>query len=453
MVEYKRGWSEARAMRFAGLLVQLQNEDGTMPLGVTTAVGGTPEAYIPPYLPMPGTASHGALAQAIAVLYDAHGRFGGMSFGAAAGACFAAHDMLHFADGYGVYVSDMMAETTIATSGNQIAAFFALKGAVEGGDVDLARYRIAQVLGGIVSSGLQVSETDDNGEDYGLPEPDTNNNNVWKHDRDNGLGNVYGIGPVLTESSTYDDGTGNWTVDNGGRRTNTFILMMAALFFMGMDGDWFTDMGAPEVSETAAYRLVHWTPDEWKQHTDDLEDQVHNLTDRVEELEDLIGNGTDIVEDLLAQIASLEENLTAMEEDLNESRENETILRSQVEWLRQTLEDTNETVDDLEQQIVVLESQVERLQESVVGKDENITKLQDQLRAEQNNVTQLQWQLDNASAALAQAEKDLDAAERRLKDTEDELDEQKSRQALVALAALVAGMIVVVVILKLIGKL
>ncbi len=453
MAEYKRGWSEARALRFASLLVQLQNDDGTMPLGVSTAVGGIPGAYIPPFLPMPGVASHGAHAQAIAVLYDAHTRYGGMAFGAAADACFAAHDMLHFDDGYSVYVSDKLAETTIASSINQVSALFALKAAVEAGDIDLARYRITQVMGGIVAAGLQVSETDDNGEDYSLPEPDTNNNTIWKHDRDNGLGNMYGIAPVLTESSTFDVGTKNWTVNNGGRRTNAFVLMMAALFFMGMDGEWFEDVGVPQVDETDAYRLVHWTPDDWKAHTDDLDEQVVNLTEQVDELKAIIDNGTGTVDELLAQIASLEENLTAMEEDLNESRDNETVLRGQVDWLRQRFEETNETLDEAEERITVLESQVERLEESVGFKDENITMLQEQLRSERSNVTQLRWQLENASAAVAQAEKDLAAAERELKDTQDELDEQKSRQALVALAALVAGMIVVVVLLKLIGKL
>jgi predicted nucleic acid-binding Zn-ribbon protein len=436
----------------ADMMVQLQNDDGTLALGVTTAVGGAPEAYIPPYLPMPGSASHGAHALAAAALYDASVRFGGMAYASAAMACLAADDANHWDDGHDVYVQDKMAETTVAASGNQVAGLIGLKAAVEAGDVDLARYRIVQNLGGIVMSGLQLSETDAHGEDYEDPSPDSNNNTIWKHDQDKGLGNMYGIGPVLAMSATFDDGTGNWTVDDDAH-VNTFSLMMASLVFMGMDGDWFTAMGAPDVSEEQAYRLVHWSPEEWQEHTDMLDDQVMNLTDRVQELEDQIGNGTGEVAELLEQIASLEENLTVMQEDWNESLENETILRNQTEWLRQKLEETNETVDDLDKQITILESQVTRLVESSMDKDQNISRLQEEIRSSEYNVTQLQWQLDNASAALAQAEADLAATQRQLDDTETELDDQKSRQALVAVAALVAGMIIVVAILKLMGKL
>lgn len=452
MVEYYRGWAESRAMMFADMLVKLQSDDGTLALGVTTAVGGIPGAYIPPYLPMPGVASHGAHALAAAALYDSSTRFGGMAYSSAAEACLAADDTDHWEDAHHVYVQDKLAETTIANAGNQVASLIALKTAVDNGDVALAKYRIVQTLEGIVGAGLQLSETDANGENYTIiDEPDTNNNTIWKHNWDNGLGNMYGVGPVLAKSASYDDGTDNWTVHDGGL-VDTFSLMMAAVLFLGMDGEWFSSAGAPEVSEEHAYRMVHWSPEEWKEHSDDLADQVMNLSEQVDELKDIIDNGTGTVDELLAQIASLEENLTAMEEDLNESRDNETVLRDQVDWLREKLEETNETLDEMENRITVLESQVERLEESVTEKDENITKLQEQLRSERNNVTQLTWQLENASAAVAQAERDLAAAQRELEDTKDELDEQKSRQALVAIAALVAGMIVVVVILKLIDK-
>ncbi|UCC93101.1 MAG: hypothetical protein JSW25_10670 [Thermoplasmata archaeon] len=451
MVEYFRGWAEARAQRMADMMVSLQYENGTLGMGVTTAVGGAPEAYIPPFLPLAGYASHSAQALASGALYDASVRFGGMAYASAAKACLAADDANHWEDGLGVYLSDQMDGTTTAITGNQVAGLFGLSIAVEAGDVDLARYRIAQVWGGIVASGLQLSETDVHGENYTIPEPDTNNNTIWKHDWDNGLGNMYGVGPVLAATSAYDHGTENWTVD--GSQVDTFSLMMAAIVMMGMDGDWFTDMGSPDVSEDVAYRMLHWTAEQWQEHTDMLDEEVMNLSDRVKELEDLIGNGTDVVEELLAEIASLEENLTAMQEDLNDSLENETILRNQTEWLRQKLEETNETVDDLEHQITVLQSQVDRLETSVVEKDENISRLQEELRSSENNVTQLRFELDNANASLAQAEADLAAAERRLDDTQSELDDQKGRQALVALAALVAGMIIVVVLLKLIGKL
>jgi predicted nucleic acid-binding Zn-ribbon protein len=452
MVEYFRGWASHRAKRFADLLVELQNDDGTLAPGVSTAIGGIPGAYIPPYMAMSGVAGHGPHAMAAMALFEAWDRFEGRAYHQAAMACLAADDTAFWNDVDNVFVADKMAETTSAQLSDQVAGLGTLSAAVETGDVDLSRYRLGQLWTGMVGAGLQLSETDANGENYTMvDDPDTNNNTIWKHDRDKELGNEHGSGPVLAHSSVKDMVTGNWSVRNDGE-VNTHFLMRAAALFLMMDGDWFEKVGSPEVSEETAYRLLHWTPDQWREHTDDLDEQVTNLTDKVQELQDIIDNGTGTVEDLLKEIASLEENLTAMEEDLNESRENETILRGQVEWLRERLEETNETVDDLEQQIVVLESQVERLEESVGDKDENITKLRDQLRSSENNVTQLQWQLDNASAALAQAQLDLDAANRELDDTKQELEDQKDRQVLVAVAALVAGMVIVVILLRLTRK-
>ena len=451
MVEYWRGWAEHMAMRIADLLVQLQQEDGTMLKGVSTDIGGIPEAYIPPYLPIPGVASHVAHTMAAAALYNASDLFGGMAYASAAKACLAADDANHWNDGDNVYVQDKLAETTSAYSGDQLAALVALTTAVENGDEDLARYRIAQVWGGIVGAQLQLSETNTTGENYTDLGHDTNNNTIWKHDRDKGLGNLHGTAPVLATSATFDVGTKNWTVDNDGV-VNTYGLMMASVILMGMDAAWFTDMGAPEVSEEHAYQLLHWTSEQWMEANEELTVQVLNLTGQITELEDNITNGTVLVDELMAEIAYLEENLTAMQDDLNDSLENETILLNQTEWLRELLEETNETVDDLEHQVIVLESKVERLEESVVWKDENITLLEEQLRSERHNVTQLQWQLDNASAALTQAENDLAAAVKELDDTQKDYDDLQSRILLVAVAALIAGMILVVVILKLMGK-
>jgi len=449
MIEYWRGWADYRAMRMADLLVTLINDNGSITNGFSTAIGGIPGAYIPPYMKMTGTAGHVAHALSAAVLYDAFERFGGMAYASAAKSCLVADDADHWLDG--VYVQSKLAETTVAYSGDQMAGLIALTTAVEMGDVDLARYRIGQVWTGIVTAGLQLSETDATGENYTIPEPDTNNNTIFKHDWAKNWG-LDGTAPVLATSSTQDVTTGNWTVDNMGT-VNTYGLMMAAVLFMEMDGAWFTAMGASEVSEEHAYNLLHWTSEQWKEANDALVVEVMNLTDRVMELEDLIDNGTGIVEDLLAQIASLEENLTATQDDLNDSLENETILAGQVEWLREKLEETNETLEDLQHQITVLESQVERLEESVVFKDENITRLEEQLRSERHNVTQLQWQLDNASSALADAESALASAERKLDDRNADYESLQSRSLLIAIAALVAGMIIVVVILKFMGKL
>jgi peptidoglycan hydrolase CwlO-like protein len=452
MVEYFRGWASHRAKRFADLLVELQNEDGTLAPGVSTAIGGIPGAYIPPYMAMSGVAGHGPHAMASMALFDASDRFGGLAYHQAAMACLAADDANFWNDGDRIFVADKMAETTSAQLSDQVAGLGALRAAVETGDVDLSRYRLGSLWSGMVGAGLQLSETDANGENYTIvDDPDTNNNTIWKHDRDKELGNEHGSGPVLAHSSVKDMVTGNWSVRKGGE-VNTHFLMRAAALFLMMDGDWFDTVGAPEVTEESAYRLLHWTPEQWMEHTDDLDEQVANLTDKVEELQDIIDNGTGTVEELLEQIASLEENLTAMEEDLNESRENETILRGQVQWLRERLEETNETVDELEERIVVLESQVERLEESVAETDENLTKVRDQLRQAEANVTQLRLQLDNANESLAQAQLDLDAAKRELDDTKQDLEDQKSRQALVAVAALVAGMIIMFVLLRLMKK-
>jgi hypothetical protein len=139
MVEYFKGWARSRAMRMADLLVGLQNEDGTLDSGYSTAVGGAPEAYIPPYLPIPGVTGHVAHVLSAAALYDAYERFEGMAYKAAAKACLAADDANHWLDGDDVYVQDPMAETTVAYSGDQVAALGALMAAVEYGDVDLAR--------------------------------------------------------------------------------------------------------------------------------------------------------------------------------------------------------------------------------------------------------------------------------------------------------------------------
>ena len=69
-----------------------------------------------------------------------------------------------------------------------------------------------------------------------------------------------------------------------------------------------------------------------------------------------------------------------------------------------------------------------------------------------NNVTQLRLELDLANETLNQAEKDLTSSEKKLDDTEEELDDLQSRLLLVAIASLVAGMILVVIIFRIIGK-
>ena len=446
---YTQGWAMWEAERYATLLVQLIGEDGTLYAGYDTALGGFPGAFIPPYAPLTTEASNVEYAMAIAALYDASDRFGGITYSNAAQSCLIVLENDYWFDNYGLFVDEPIAETPTIMTATQVAGMAAYVGATEAG-VDLGKYRIPELWGGMVGAGLQLSETDATGENYTIPEPDTNNNTIWKHDWDRGTGMMHGTAPVLGTGSTLDMVTHNWSVD---QMVDTGVLMEAAVVWMGMDGDWFDDMGAPLHSAETAYRYVHWTDDEWFAWGEAWRLTAENVTEQLEELQNQTENCTKVVEELMAEIASLEENITAMELDLNDSLENESILRDQNEWLRVRLEETNETVDELEETIEILEETVERLAGDVQDKNENISKLLDQLRAEQHNVTLLEWELQNASAALAQAEFDLGAAENKLEDTEEELEELQGRMVMVAVISLIAGMIIVVAILRVMGRL
>ena len=229
---------------------------------------------------------------------------------------------------------------------------------------------------------------------------------------------------------------------------DTLRIMMGAVVLMSMDGNWFADMGKPTYSEDYAYMLVHYSREEIVEWGEEWRIAAENLSDEVEELQDEIDNLTVEIAVLEAKVASLQEDLNGTEMLLNESLENETILRQQVDNLRRLLEETNETVDELEEDIEALEASVQRLQEDNDALKENITKLQDQLRAEQNNVTHLRWELENATDAYNQAVLDRDAAQREAEDARKDYDDLQARTLLVAIACLVAGMIIVVVVLK-----
>ncbi len=447
---YDSGWARWNAERYATLLVQLQREDGTLSGGYDTALGGFPGAFIPPYAQMGDEASNLEYAMAIDVLYDASESFGGITYDRAGQVCLAALEDTYWNDAFGLFVDDPLAETPSVTTSLQVAGIAAYAGAA-GSGVDLAKHRIPELWGGMVGAGLPLSETDATGENYSiLDEPDTNNNTIWKHNWSRGTGFMHGMGPVLGTGATHDMVTHNWTVY---RVVDTRVLMEAAVVMMGMDSDWFTGMGAPMYSMETAYNLVHWTPEEWNAWGEEWQAIAGNLSRELDDLKNETENCTKVIEVLRQEIANLTENVTRLEAELNESQENETLLRAQVDWLRELLEETNETVDELEEDIVILEETVERLTGDIEDRNENITKLLDQLRASENNVTELQWELDNASAALAQAEQDLAACDRKLADTEDELKELQGRMMLTAIIALIAGMIIVVVILKVQGKL
>lgn len=447
---YTQGWALWEAEKYATLLVQLIGEDGTLSAGYDTALGGFPGAFIPPYAPLTAEASNVEYAMAITALYDASDRFGGITYSNAGQSCLISLEDTYWYTPEGIFVEEPMAETPFVMTSTQVAGMAAYVEATEAG-VDLGKYRIPELWGGIVGAGLQLSETDATGENYTMVlEPDTNNNTILKHDWNGGTGMMYGIAPVLGMGSSLDMVSHNWSADH---MVDTKVLMEAAVVWMGMDGEWFDDMGAPMHSAENAYRNVHWTDDDWYAWGEEWRLTAENITEQLEELQNQTENSSKVIEELMAEIASLEENITAMSLDLNDSLENETILRDQNDWLQQKLEETNETVDELEETVEILEGTVERLSQDVVDKDENITKLLDQLRAEQHNVTLLQWELENASAALAQAELNLASAENKLEDTEDELDELQGRMVMVAIIALIAGMIIVVAILKVTGRL
>jgi hypothetical protein len=445
---YTSGWAQWNAKRYATMMVQLQAEDGTLAAGYDTALGGFPGAFIPPYAPMGGEASNDEYAMAVAVLYEAYEVFGTVAYQQAAQRCLAILEDIYWDDQLGVLIDDPLAETITITTHTQVMGMAAYM-AASGSGVDLGKHRIPALWEGMVAAGLPLSETDATGENYSIPLHDTNNNTIWKHNWDRGPGYMYGMAPVLGTGSIQDAVTHNWTVD---RHVDTQVLMKAASAMMQMKA-LVTDTGAPMYSEEYAYRLLHWSDQDWVDWMDSRAVVIAGLHNQIADLMNQSGNVSEIIEELEEEIADLEEQLAALQLDYNDTFENESILRNQVDWLRETLEETNETVDDLNKDIEILESKVERIQEDLEGMDENVTNLEVKLREERHNVTQLEWELENASAALDQAELDLEAAIKDRDDTDEELKEQESRSFITALIALFVGMIIVIIIMRVTGKL
>ncbi len=446
---YWPGWTAHHAERVAGLLLQLQRDDGTMSKGLGTNIGGV--GFIPPFEVSPEAAGLGANVLGAEALYDAADRFDSPAYALAAEACLAAVDSAHWHGGLHVIVADNTAADPMVELGVQVKAMSLYAGAVEDGDVELARYRIPDLWRGMVSAGLQMSETDATGENYTAEGNDTDMDGIPKHNMSWGAGRDHGVAPVLASASSFD-GDANWTLEDNGT-VDAWALMDAALLFLGLDAAWFTDMGEPAYGEEYATMLLLWSDDELVAWMDARKAEIAALNDQVATLQDALNNTSGNVTELLDEIESLRENLTAMQLDLNDSMENETVLRNQTKWLRERLEETNGTVDNLTKEIEVLESKVARLEKDLGERDENVTKLEVDLRAARFNATQLLWDMDNASAALTQAELDLEAAERDRDDTQADLEDAESRLFLTALIALIAGMIVVVVILRIMGKL
>jgi peptidoglycan hydrolase CwlO-like protein len=332
-----------------------------------------------------------------------------------------------------------------------VAALSLYAGAVEDGGVELAKYRIPDLWQGMLMAGFQLTETDVTGENYTMVGDDTDSDGILKHNVSWGAGREHGVAPVLAASSSFD-GDGNWTIAHGGQ-VDTEELMDAALLFLELDAAWFTTAGDPIYTEEYATMLLLWTDAELVAWMEARRAEIDALNDQVSALQDALANTSGNVTDLLNEIKWLKENMTAMQLDLNDSLENETVFRNQTLWLREKLEETNGTVDNLTKEIEILESKVSRIEQDLVERDENVTALEVDLRAVRFNATELQWELDNASAALTQAELDLEAAERERDDTDQDLEDAESRLFMTAIISIIAGMVTVVIILKLMRKL
>jgi predicted nucleic acid-binding Zn-ribbon protein len=415
--------------------------------------GSLPESYIvsdTDYTPSGGVGSGAVHAIMVKALLHANARYSGFQFGAAAEASMAYMDANFWEPEMSLW-NDKSGPASTYYSAVNILAIDTYATAVDLGANELAKYRIPAIWEGMVAAGLQLTETDTTGENYTASENDTDMDGIPKHSMSWGEGRENGVAPVLARSAIYD-GEGNWTLSDDGV-VSTFALMIAAQVLMTLDGEWFTVMGEPAYSEEYAYRLLHWTDAEFMAWWDAQDAEIADLMEEIEELQNATGNVSKIIDELKADIADLEEELAALTLDFNDTFENETVLRNQTIWLREKLEETNETVDDLNREIEILESKVTRLEEDLVFRDENVTDLEVELRAERNNVTKLQWEMDNASAALAQAELDLAAAQRERDSTKEDLEDAEGRTFITALIALFAGMVIVVVILRVLDKL
>jgi methyl-accepting chemotaxis protein len=425
-----------RVQELAGILASAQNENGTYSVGYREMIGLIePSGDVGPY---------STQIAAIEALYTAQGRFGGKAYGAAAKACLAALDEGFWSKDHHILVKDIESTSPVAFASDQVMGLAVYSQAAEQGAVDLAKYRLPQLIGGIFAAGLQLSETDTTGENYTAEGNDTDGDGIAKHSMSRGVGREFGVAPVMAANSAFDNITGNWTLDNEGE-VDVLALMDSAVVMMGLDETWFEAVGAPTVNEELANMFLHFTEAELVAWVEARRVEVELLTEQITSLQASLDNLTD-------QIASLEENISDLRLDLNDSLENESLLRTSEEWLREKLEETNETVDDLTLEIEKLESKVARLEENLQERDENVTELENALRDERNNITYLEWKMDNASANLSAAQQDLDAALRDLEDTEDELKDREGRDFATAVAAFIGGLIVAVFIMYILYK-
>jgi hypothetical protein len=416
-------------------LLSLMDEDGSIAGSYETGSSGITSAG--------GEGGGATLALVASALCDADDRFGGFAYGAAARACIAYMDANHWDDGLGLVVDDPDSDPVSIASAYEALAMEAYGDVLEVCEVELAKYRIPQLWMGMVAAGVQLSETDATGENYSAMGNDTDMDGIPKHNMSWGQGREHGVAPVLAYGADMDS-DGNWTLHNNGE-VDVFSLMVAALVFMDHDWDWFTSLGEPAYSEAYASMVLHWTDQQ-------LVDYFEARRAEIEALQNATSNVSDEVKRLKENITYLIENNTALTLDLNDSLENESILNDTVNWLRERFEEANETIDELNTEIEILESKIGRLEEGLVERDENVTDLEEKLREARHNATQLQWELDNASAAMEQAFKDRDKAVSDKEDAEERLSDQEGRSFFTAIIALVAGMIIILVLLRLMNK-
>jgi hypothetical protein len=314
---------------------------------------------------------------------------------------------------------------------------------IEIGGVELAKFRLAELWGGMVHAGFQLSETSATGENYTAAGNDTDGDGISKHSMAR-PGRPYGVAPVLASLADYDNATGNWTLGGNGM-VDTRSLMDAALAFLPINEAWADGFGANTMTEENARMLLHFIDSDLALWMSERSNEIADLHTQIAGMQSTVAAAT-------AEVAAIRANLSGLLMDLNESRENVTVLNASANWLRTKLEQTNGTVDNLTKEIEVLNDEISRLERDQTYKGENVTKLEVQLRAEKNNVTQMKWKLDNATANLTDAKRDLKVAQEQAKKAKDDMADQEDRTTLVGMVAFVAGLLVAFIIVYLMRR-
>jgi len=427
--------AKAKMVGVAHSLLDIQLGDGSLAPGYTIrAVGLVPSAGVAPLADQ---------AWGVAALYTAHNSQGGVAYGAAAKALLRHIDMAMWNGTLSLYLADPTDAQPEVLSGDEVAVITGLVRSIEIGGVELAKFRLAELWGGMVRAGFQLSETSSTGENYSAAGNDTDGDGIYKHSMAR-LGRPYGVAPVLASLAGFDNATGNWTLDGNGT-VDTRSLMDAALTFLPIDGAWADGFGKPTTTEEDAAMLLHFIDSDLAQWMSERSQEIADLHTQIADMQSSVAAAA-------AEVASVRANMSKLLADLNESRENVTVLNTSISWLRTKLEQTNGTVDNLTKEIEVLNDKISRLEHDLTHKGENVTKLDVQLRAERNNVTQLQWKLANATANLTHAERDLKVAEEQAQKAKDDMADQEDRTTLVGTAAFVAGLLVAFIIVYLVRR-